>query len=141
MGSHKVVGKGYVFTKISQMASIGAIFISTYHTKQLNPWLNASASCVVNYSRLSACQGYVEPFGGDPSTRGHLTSLRTSHSKSSPGNFQHQHWPELLVDVYVYRLMVKSVSCCCVCGSSRLILKLLWFSISYVDCCNARFTA
>ena len=41
----------------------------------------------------------------------------TSHSKSSPSNFQHHHWPKLLVNVYVYHLMVKSVSCCCVRGS------------------------
>ena len=57
MGSHEVAGKGYVFTKTSQMASIGVIFTSTYHTKQLNPWPNSSADGVVNYSRLSACQG------------------------------------------------------------------------------------
>ena len=114
MGSHEVVGKGYVFTKISQMASIGAIFTSTYHTKQLNPWLNSLASRVVNYSQLSACQGDVEPFEGDPSTCGRLTGPR---NKSSLGNFQHQYWPELLVNVYVYRLMVKSMFCCCVRGS------------------------
>ena len=30
MGSHEVVGKGYVFTKTSQMASIGAIFTTTH---------------------------------------------------------------------------------------------------------------
>ena len=95
-GSHKVAGKGYVFTKTSQMVSIGAIFTSAYHTKQLNPWLNSSASRVVNYSRLSASQGDVEPFEGDLSTCGRLTSL----SKSSPGNFQHQYLPELLVNVY-----------------------------------------
>ena len=41
----------------------------------------------------------------------------TSHSKSSPGNFQHQYLAELLVNMYSYRLMVKSVSCCCVRGS------------------------
>ena len=76
MGTHEVVGKGYVFTKISQMASVGAIFTSTYHTKQLNPWPNSSASRVVNHSRLSACQGDMEPFEGNPSTRGRLTSLR-----------------------------------------------------------------
>ena len=40
MRSHEVAGKGYVFTKTSQMASIGVIFTSTYHTKQLNPWPN-----------------------------------------------------------------------------------------------------
>ena len=44
------------------------------------------------------------------------TSDKTSHSKSSQGNFQHQYLPELLVNVYSYRLMVKSVSCCCVRG-------------------------
>ena len=27
-----------------------------YHTKQLNPWPYSSASHVVNYSQLSACQ-------------------------------------------------------------------------------------
>ena len=68
MGSHKMAGKGYVFTKTSQMASIDAIFISTYHTKQLNPWPNSLASRVVNYSQLSACQGDMQPFEGNPST-------------------------------------------------------------------------
>ena len=53
MGSNEVAGKGYVFTKTSQMTSIGVIFT----TKQLNPWPNSSASCVVNYSQLYACQG------------------------------------------------------------------------------------
>ena len=78
MGSHEVAGKGYVFTKTSQMASIGVIFTSTYHTKQLNPWPNSSASRVMNYSRLSACQGDMGPFEGDPSTRGRLTRQATA---------------------------------------------------------------
>ena len=108
-----MVGKGYVFTKTSKMASIDAIFTSTYHTKQLNPWPNSLASRLVNYSRLSACQGDIEPFEGNPSTRGRLTSLR---NKPQQGNFQHQYLPELLVNVYSYHLMVKSVSCCCVRG-------------------------
>ena len=76
VGSHKVAGKGYVFTKTSQMASIGAIFTSTYHTKQLTTWPNSSARCVMNYSRLSAYQGDMQLFEGDPSTHGGLTSLR-----------------------------------------------------------------
>ena len=113
MGSHEVVGKGYVFTITTQMASIGAIFTSMYHTKQLSSWPNSSASRVLDYSRLSACQGDMQPFEGNSSTCGCLTS----HSKSSPGNFQHQYLPKLLVNVYSYHLMVKSVSCCCVCGS------------------------
>ena len=62
IGSHKVVGKGYVNTENSQMASIGAIFTSTYHTKQLHLWPNSSPSRMVNYSQLSACQEEREPF-------------------------------------------------------------------------------
>ena len=60
----------------SQMASTGAISTSTYHKKQQNLWLNSSASGVVNYSQLSSCQGEMEPFEGDSSTREHPTSLR-----------------------------------------------------------------
>ena len=69
-GSHKVAGKAYIFTKNSQMTSVGSIFTSTCHTKQLNPWLISSASCVMNHSQLSACQGKMGPFEGCPSTRG-----------------------------------------------------------------------
>ena len=86
--SHEVAGKGYVFTKTSQMASIGAIFTSTYHTKQLNPWLNSSASREVNYSQLSACQRDVEPFEGDPSTCGCLTSLGNKPNQKQPGELK-----------------------------------------------------
>ena len=50
-GSHDVVGKGYVNTENRQMASIDAIFTSTYHTKQLNPWPNSSDNHVVKYSQ------------------------------------------------------------------------------------------
>ena len=77
MGSHKVVGKGYVNTENTQMVSTGAIFTCKYHTKQLNPCLNSSASCMVNYSQLSTCLGEMEPFEDHPSTHEHdLTSLR-----------------------------------------------------------------
>ena len=76
MGSHEVAGKGYVFTKNREMTTIGAIFTSTCHTKQLNPWPNSSASRVVIHSRLSACQRKMGPFKGYPSTRGHQTGLR-----------------------------------------------------------------
>ena len=85
VGSHEVAGKGYVFTKTSQMASIGVIFTSTYHTKQLNPCPNSSASRVVNYSQLSACQWDMQPFEGDPYTRGRLTSLRNKPQQKQPG--------------------------------------------------------
>ena len=84
MGSRKVTGKVYIFTKTRQMASIGAIFTSTYHTNQLYPWPNSSASHVVNQSRLSASQGDMEPFEGDPSTRGRLKSLRNKPQQKQP---------------------------------------------------------
>ena len=85
VGRHEVAGKGYDFTKTSQMASIRAIITSTYHAKQLNLWLNSSASYVVNYSWLAACQGDVEPFKGDLSTSGCLTSPRNKSQQKQPG--------------------------------------------------------
>ena len=88
---------------------------------------NSSASRVVNYSQLSACQGDMQPFEGDPYTRGHLTSLRNKPQQKQPSNFQHQYLAELLVNVYSYCLMVKSVSCCCVRGS-RLFSDLVTYT-------------
>ena len=74
--SHEMAGKGYVFSKNSQMTSIGAIFTSTYHTKQLNPWTNSLANHVVIHSWLSACQEKIGLFKGQPSTHGSQTGLR-----------------------------------------------------------------
>ena len=130
-GSHKVAGKHYIFSKSSQMASIGVIFTFTYHTKQLNPWPNSSASRVVNYSWLSACQGEMQPFESDPDTRGHLHDKpqKQATAKAARGNFQHQYLAELLVTVYSYCLMVKSVSCCV--HRSRLFSNLVTY---YSEC-------
>ena len=91
VSSHEVVGKSYVFTNNSHMASIGSIFTSTYHTKRLNPWPSSSASHVVNYRWLSTCQG--EPKGASgkessedhPSTCGCLRSLRNKPQQNQPG--------------------------------------------------------
>ena len=83
-------GWGWVTTKwwakvISrQKTAIGAIFTSKYHTKQLNAWPNSSASCVVNYSWLSACQGEMEQFEEHPSTRGCVTSLGNMPQQKNP---------------------------------------------------------
>ena len=93
------------------MLSIGAIFTSTYHKKQLNQWPNSSVSCVVNYNQLSICQGEIEPFEDHSSTHGHLTSLRNKPKQSNLGNFQYKYLPELLVNVYSYHLMVKLKVC------------------------------
>ena len=124
-GSYEVAGKGHIFTKTNHMVSIGAIFISTYHTKQLNPWPNSSASRVVNYSQLSASKGDMQPLEGDPRTHGCLTSLRnkpcTAKQQNGLGNFQHQYLPELLVNACVQLLFV---SCYCVRGS-RLFSNLV----------------
>ena len=58
------------------MTTIGAIFTSICHTKQLNPWPNSSASRVVIHSRLSARQRKMGPFKGYLSTHGCQTGLR-----------------------------------------------------------------
>ena len=120
------------------MASISVIFTFTYHTKQLNPWPNSSASRVLNYSRLSACQEDMESFEGDPSTHERLTSLRNqATAKAALGNFHHQYLAKLLVNVYTYHLMVKSVSWCYV-HESRLFSNLVttkFFSKTYFKVC------
>ena len=91
--------------------SINAIFTYTYHTKLLNLWPNSLSSHVVTYSWLSACQRKREPFKDHQIT----CKCLTSHSKKSLGKLPYQYLPELLVNVYSYRLMDKSVPCLCVC--------------------------
>ena len=74
-----------------------------------------SANHVVNYCWKSVCPGEMEPFKDHLSTHGHLTSLSNSHNKSIPGKFiTNTYLPELLVNVYSYHVMVKSMSYCCV---------------------------
>ena len=85
MGSHEVAGIGYVFTKTSQMASIGVIFTSTYHKKQLNPWPNSSASCVVNYSQLLLVKGICSHLKATHTLVDVLTSLRNKLQQKQPG--------------------------------------------------------
>ena len=89
------------------MTSIGAIFTSTYHTKQLNPWPNLSTNHVVNHSQLSACQGGMEPVEKHLNARGRPTSLRNKPQQKQTGNFQPQCLAEQLVNVYSHCLMVK----------------------------------
>ena len=97
---YKVVGKGYVNTANSQTASIGAIFSSSYHKKQLNLWSSTSASCVENHSSLYAYPREMELFKDYPSTRRCLTSLRSKPQKNSQKNFQYRYLAELLASVY-----------------------------------------
>ena len=101
-----------------KMASVGAIFSFIRHTKQLNPWLNSPARHVMIYNQLSACPGNMEPFKDYPSTSGCLTSLGNKPQQKHPGKLAvAEQLPELLVNVYSYCVMVKSVSCCYVHGS------------------------
>ena len=60
-----------------------------------------------------------------------------SQSKSSLGNLQHQYLPQLLINVYSYRLMKKSVSCCCV--KSSHILGHLLRCINLIAICSCWF--
>ena len=125
--SSKVTGKSYVFTKTHQMASIGAIFTSTSHkaAKFMAKLISQS------YSELqpTVCLPRdMQPFEGNPSTHGHLTSLRNESQQNSSGNFQHQYLPELLINIYNHHLMVKSVSCYCVRGS-----RLFSNPVTYID--------
>ena len=130
------------------MASIGAIFTSTHHTKQLNPWPNSSASHVVNQSQLSACQGEVEPFEEHPSSYEHPTSLRNKPLQKQPGQLSAP-IPDWIISVYSHHLMVKSMSCCCVHGSWLfsdsvtyavgdlvLVLQLQWTSVKCGELIN-----
>ena len=55
MGSHKVAGKGYVFTKNSQMTYIGVIFPSISHTKQLAKFMDKLISQSCGDLQLAVC--------------------------------------------------------------------------------------
>ena len=130
-----MAGKGYIKTENSQMASNIAVFTSTYHTKQLNPWQpNSSANCVVKYSRLSVCQRERETFTD------HLNTCvcLTSHSRNKPQQKQPGqpsvpvYLPELLVNVYSYSLMENSVSYYCVHGFSQFQSQYCVHRFSYI---------
>ena len=96
MGSHKVVGKAYVFTKNSQMASIGAIFTSTYQTKQLNLPPNSSAIRVVNYSCCLLIKGIWSHLKVTRALVDVRQASETRHNKTSLGNFQHHYLAKML---------------------------------------------
>ena len=119
VGSHKVVDKDYVHTKNSCLISIGAIFTTIYKgilmrmaSRQLNLWPNHHP--VVWGITVSCLLIKMEPFEDHLSACGHLASLRNKPQQSILGNFQHHYLSELLVNVYSYCLIVKSVSCRCV---------------------------
>ena len=108
------------FVKNCQMASLSAIFSFTYHTI---------------HSPKSTAQPHHQPVAwwfidGGLLVQGRWNYLKTyqysltsskpqkwSHCKSSLGNFQHRHLLTLLVNVYNYWVMVKSMFCCYLHGS------------------------
>ena len=110
-------------------------FSSTYHTKQLNSWLNSSASDKVNHSYLLACpEEKIEPFKDHLSTCKHLTSLRNKPQKTSLGKF-HLAWIIFIntecMCTASYRVTVKCVSYCCLHGR-RLFSSPVTYIHSYV---------
>ena len=85
----------------------------------INPFPTSPASRVVIYSWLAAFPVEMEPFKDHSRTRGHLIGLRNKPQQNQPGQLSAQvvkYLPEMLVNVYSYRVMEKSVSCCCVRG-------------------------
>ena len=121
------------------MALISAIFTYTNHTKKLNPWPNSSASCVANFSRLSACQGVWSHLKLTWALVDIWQASETSHNKSNLGNFHHQYLTlaELLVNVYSYCLMVKSMSWCCVHGSQLFSNLVTYVANFHLIFCNS----
>ena len=114
-GSHKVVGKGYVFTKNSQMASIGAIFTSTYQTKQLihaqthQPvvwWITAAVCLSREYGVIWKWPEHL--WMSDKPQKQDTT-------KAAWATFSIITWLKcyIIVNVYSYCLIVKSVSMLC----------------------------
>ena len=110
-----------------------------YHTKQVNPWPNPSASHVVNCSWLSACQRRLNHLKTTRALVDVCQASETNNSKSSLDNFQHQQLPTLLVNVYsysymVYHLMVKSLSSCCVHAWKLAFLRSLHVCMCVCTC-------
>ena len=98
------------------MASIDAIFTSTYHAKQLNPWPNSSSTHIMISGEIIACCLLVKVIWRwiKHSWTSDEPQIQATAKLSSLGNFQHQYLAELLVNVYRYCLMMKIVPCCCV---------------------------
>ena len=91
------------------MRSIGAILTSTYHMKQLNPWLSSSASRVVNYILPSVCWGKMEPFKDHLNTHRCLKNFRNKPQQKQPGQVSTP-IPSWIVSYHIVKaLAVKNV--------------------------------
>ena len=91
MGSHEVVGKGYVFTKNRKMTSIGAIYfhfhMSRKAAKSMAKLISQSCGDLQLAVYLPRKDG---PFKGHPSTHGCQSpdKLEKGQRESRPCNFQ-----------------------------------------------------
>ena len=117
MGSHEAVAgiKAMSTLKIGKWHPLVPFSPpNIYHTKQLNPiWSNSSkASHVVNSSCLPACHWEMEPFKEHPSN--HDKPQKQATSKAAWSIISTNTWLNCQLMCTLYRLMVKSVSCCCV---------------------------
>ena len=76
------------FPKMRHYVRFWQIGSHIYHTKQLNPWRNSSASWGANYSHLSVFQGRWNHM----TTRAFVDVWETSHSKTAWATFSTNTW-------------------------------------------------
>ena len=86
---HQLYHSNQMFTCATTLRHIWCHFHLHMSHKAAKSKTNLSASRVVNYTLLFACQGDTEAFKGYPSTSGYLTSLRINPQQKHPGDFQH----------------------------------------------------
>ena len=85
-GTYIVARKGYVYTENSQMASIGAIFNSTYVSHKAAKSLAMLISQLCGELHPAVCfSGDMEPFEGYSKMHRHLTGLRNKPQQKHPG--------------------------------------------------------
>ena len=102
------------------MAFIGGNFTSVYRTKQLNPWpcKLISQSCDKLQPAVCLPRRYAAIWRWPEHSWTSDRPQKQATAKAVQATFSiNTYLPELLVNVYSYNLLVKSVSYCCVRGS------------------------
>ena len=121
------------------MASIGAIFSSTYHTEQLSTWPKSPASHVVNRSQHSACQGEIEPFKDHLNTYGYLTNLinkpQQKHPRKLPAPI-----PAYIVSYCVQLLFDGEKRVLLLCAWKSAFPKSIYINSTYVVNVSCRYS-
>ena len=105
-----------ICTPTVELPKLSAIVDSFYWHSQHHKHFYRGG-CMVVGSHKVVVEGYMSHTKN--SQIAFISAIFTSiyHTKQlNPWPIQYQYLSELLVNVYSYCLMVKSVSCCCVCG-------------------------